>query len=554
MKRVTRYRSGARVAQRAEAHDRSPSGLPRAARANGHRRGDDQPPRSPARRGRAPRAEGGEGRLPAEAVHDDARRGDHPPRRRRAPGRILQVGSQQRSWGPNEQFRKAVELVRSGRVGNLRRVEIGLPIDPTAPDSPEQPVPSNLNYDMWLGPTPEVYYTEQRVHSQRTLANGEPDIQSRPGWLRNESYCLGMITGWGAHHFDTAHWGMDMELTGPSRDRRARRVPDEQDLERARHVPRRAHVSRQRHDDGVGQAAERHQVHRRRRLDLRLARRVATASDPSGVTTSLKSLDASDPRLLDPTGLKVSSRTARRTTRTGSSACSRGSSRSRPRPSRIASNNACIVSWIAMKLSRPAHLGREGRAFRERRRGERDAHAPRARAVRRAPARPIQDRHQIDVLHDSPPSTTRHRALGALHHGRHERRVRPAGRAAGWARRLGALPADHARPRALPRGARPEVHVSRRGQRGARLLARRATTSRSTWRASRASTRGRDQPTRWVVKPYTGPDFLERMLADRAGNVVVISGNNARKTEYIVRSIDAGLNVLADKPMVRTPR
>src|SRR5687768_2759119 len=63
-----------------------------------------------------------------------------------------------------------------------------------------------------------------------------------------------------------------------------------------------------------------------------------------------------------------------------------------------------------------------------------------------------------------------------------------------------------------------------------------------------------EQPTRWVVKPYTGPDFLERMLADRAGNVVVISGNNARKTEYIVRSIDAGLNVLADKPMVRTPQ
>ena len=62
-----------------------------------------------------------------------------------------------------------------------------------------------------------------------------------------------------------------------------------------------------------------------------------------------------------------------------------------------------------------------------------------------------------------------------------------------------------------------------------------------------------DQPTRWVEVPYTGRDFFERMLADRAGNVVVIAGNNARKTEYIVRSIDAGLNVLADKPMVRTP-
>jgi predicted dehydrogenase len=62
-----------------------------------------------------------------------------------------------------------------------------------------------------------------------------------------------------------------------------------------------------------------------------------------------------------------------------------------------------------------------------------------------------------------------------------------------------------------------------------------------------------DQPTHWVERVHTSPDFLDRMIADRAGNVVVIAGNNARKTEYIVRSIDAGLNVLADKPMVRTP-
>jgi predicted dehydrogenase len=63
----------------------------------------------------------------------------------------------------------------------------------------------------------------------------------------------------------------------------------------------------------------------------------------------------------------------------------------------------------------------------------------------------------------------------------------------------------------------------------------------------------KDDPTHWVEKVYTGPDFLDRMLADRAGNIVVISGNNARKTEYILRSVDAGLNVLADKPMAITP-
>jgi predicted dehydrogenase len=62
-----------------------------------------------------------------------------------------------------------------------------------------------------------------------------------------------------------------------------------------------------------------------------------------------------------------------------------------------------------------------------------------------------------------------------------------------------------------------------------------------------------DQPTRWEEKVYTGPDFLKRMLAEKAGNVVVLAGNNARKTEYIDRAVSAGFNVLADKPMAITP-
>jgi predicted dehydrogenase len=60
-------------------------------------------------------------------------------------------------------------------------------------------------------------------------------------------------------------------------------------------------------------------------------------------------------------------------------------------------------------------------------------------------------------------------------------------------------------------------------------------------------------PTAWVEKVYTGPDFLEKMIQEKPGNVVVISGNNARKTDYIFNSVQAGLNVLADKPMVITP-
>lgn len=56
-------------------------------------------------------------------------------------------------------------------------------------------------------------------------------------------------------------------------------------------------------------------------------------------------------------------------------------------------------------------------------------------------------------------------------------------------------------------------------------------------------------PTKWNEKIYTGTDFFEKMLADKSGNVVVIAGNNQKKTEYISRSVDAGFNVLADKPM-----
>ena len=60
-------------------------------------------------------------------------------------------------------------------------------------------------------------------------------------------------------------------------------------------------------------------------------------------------------------------------------------------------------------------------------------------------------------------------------------------------------------------------------------------------------------PTSWNEKVYTGPDFFEKMISDKAGNVVVLSGNNRKKAEYITKSINAGLNVLADKPMIISP-
>ena len=122
-------------------------------------------------------------------------------------GSVFQLGSQQRSMDPWPQFKKACELVRNGRIGELHTIKVGLPGDPGGEEESEMPIPENLNYDMWLGSTPYVYYTEKRVHPQHDY--------SRPGWLRCEQFGAGMITGWGVHHIDIAHWGMGTEHTGP---------------------------------------------------------------------------------------------------------------------------------------------------------------------------------------------------------------------------------------------------------------------------------------------------------------------------------------------------
>jgi predicted dehydrogenase len=58
-----------------------------------------------------------------------------------------------------------------------------------------------------------------------------------------------------------------------------------------------------------------------------------------------------------------------------------------------------------------------------------------------------------------------------------------------------------------------------------------------------------DKPTSWQTKIYSEPDFLETMLSEKKGNVVVLAGQNEFKTKYIQQSVDAGLNVLSDKPM-----
>ncbi len=106
-------------------------------------------------------------------------------------------------------FARAVELVRNGRIGKVQRISVAVPSDgPPLPVQPTMPVPPELNYDFWLGPAWEVPYTEKRVHDIKVN-------NRRPGWMRVDSYCNGMISNWGAHLMGIVQWGNNTEYTGP---------------------------------------------------------------------------------------------------------------------------------------------------------------------------------------------------------------------------------------------------------------------------------------------------------------------------------------------------
>ncbi len=125
-------------------------------------------------------------------------------------GRTFLLGSQQRSW---TQFQKACAFVREGRIGKVKSIQVGLPGDPGGGSTKKMAIPDCLDYEFWLGSTPMVYYTQDRVHSQDR--NVGKAINSRPGWLRCEQFGAGMITGWGSHHLDIVHWAMGWEGIGP---------------------------------------------------------------------------------------------------------------------------------------------------------------------------------------------------------------------------------------------------------------------------------------------------------------------------------------------------
>ena len=105
-------------------------------------------------------------------------------------GTIFQFGTQQRS---NDRFRFACELVRNGRIGQLRTINVWSPASTAGGPTAPVPVPPELDYEMWLGPAPSVPYTEDRC--------------SNKYWWFISDYALGFIAGWGIHPLDIALWG-----------------------------------------------------------------------------------------------------------------------------------------------------------------------------------------------------------------------------------------------------------------------------------------------------------------------------------------------------------
>lgn len=113
-----------------------------------------------------------------------------------ASNRTFQVGTQQRSF---RQFQQACELIRNGRLGQLKRVEISVPVNRGGGPFPTRPVPPTLDWDRWLGPAPYVDYCDERFGSYRL-------------WF---DYSGGSMTDWGAHNLDITHWAMNLDHSGP---------------------------------------------------------------------------------------------------------------------------------------------------------------------------------------------------------------------------------------------------------------------------------------------------------------------------------------------------
>ncbi len=116
--------------------------------------------------------------------------------------RILQCGSQQRSWNT---FYQACMLIRNGYIGKVNKV-IGINYaGPWENALPGKAIPEGVDWDAWMGPVQPHPFNENLINSR-----------SNPGWLSIKDFCGGEICGWGAHGLDQIQWALGMDESGPS--------------------------------------------------------------------------------------------------------------------------------------------------------------------------------------------------------------------------------------------------------------------------------------------------------------------------------------------------
>ena len=120
---------------------------------------------------------------------------------------VFQTGSQQRTEFSGH-FRKAVEYVRSGRIGRVRTVRVGVGAPSRPCDLAAEQTPEGIDWEMWNGPSPARAFSHVlcplKIHSHF------------PAWRNYREYAGGLLADMGAHHFDIAQWALDMDHSAPT--------------------------------------------------------------------------------------------------------------------------------------------------------------------------------------------------------------------------------------------------------------------------------------------------------------------------------------------------
>src|SRR5690606_10809302 len=119
--------------------------------------------------------------------------------------RVFQTGSMQRSW---KEFTQAVQLVRSGAIGEIKKVVVSVGGPPKDWDLQAEPTPEGLNWALWMGPN-----VIDRPYNNFLAPNLQSDFWAK--WRDYKEFGGGYMTDWGAHMFDIGQWGLDMDNSGP---------------------------------------------------------------------------------------------------------------------------------------------------------------------------------------------------------------------------------------------------------------------------------------------------------------------------------------------------